>query len=64
MFKRGEWIRLYTINGKTKVKINEDQMKIIGHNVDLVQHFGGATMQAIEEERDSRRWFDILTYIY
>ena len=55
MFKRGEWIRLYTINGKTKVKINEDQMKIIVHNVDLVQHFGGATMQAIEEERDSRR---------
>ena len=37
-----------------KVKINEDQMKMIGHNVDLIQHFDEATIQVIEEERDSQ----------
>ena len=55
LFKRGECIGFYTINGKIKVKINEDQTKIIDHNEDLIQHFGEATMQAIEEERDPRR---------
>ena len=55
LFKRGECFGFYCINGKIKVKINENQTQIIGHNVDLVQHFGGATMQAIEEERYSRR---------
>ena len=55
LFKRGECIGFYTINGKVKVKINDDQTKIIGHNVDLVRHFGEATMQAIQEERYSRR---------
>ena len=55
LFKRGECIGFYTINGKIKVKINEDQTKIIGHNEDLIQHFGNAAMQAIEEERDPRR---------
>ena len=44
LLKRGECIGFYTINGKIKVKINEDQKKIIGHNVDLIQHFGEATM--------------------
>ena len=53
--KTGECIEFYTINGKIKVKINGDQTKTIGHNVDLVQHFGEATMQAIEEGRYSRR---------
>ena len=61
LFKRGECIRFYTISGKIKVKINEDQPKIIGHNIDLTQHFGKATMQAIEEERDSQHEF---IYIY
>ena len=63
LFKRGECVRFYTINGKIKVKINEDQPKIIGHNIDLAQHFGKATMQAIEEERDSQHEF-IYIYIY
>ena len=44
---RGEYIGFYTIYGKIKVKINADQTKVIGHNVNLVQHFGEATMQAI-----------------
>ena len=55
LFKRGECIGFYTINGKIKVKINDDQTKIIGQNVDLVRHFGEAIMQAIEEERYARR---------
>ena len=55
LFKRGECIGFYTINGKIKVKINENQTKIIGHNVDLIQYFGEATVQAIEGERDSPR---------
>ena len=55
LFKRGECIGFCTINGKIRVKINDDQTKIIGHNVDLVRHFGEAIMQAIEEERYARR---------
>ena len=55
LFKRGKCIGFYILNGKIKVKINEDQTKIIGHNVDLIQHFGKATMQVTEGERDSRR---------
>ena len=46
---------ILAINGKIKIKINEDQTEIIGHNIDLVRHFGEATIQAIEEERYSRR---------
>ena len=55
LFKRGECIGFYTNNGKIKVKINDDQTKIIVHNVDLAQYFTETTMQAIEEERYSRR---------
>ena len=53
-FKRGECIEFYTINCKIKVKIYEDQMKMIGHNIDLIQHFDKATIQVNEEERDSQ----------
>ena len=55
LFKRGECIGSRTINNKIKVKINEDQTKRIGHNIDLVQHFGEATIQVIKENRFSRR---------
>ena len=44
-------IGFYTLNSKIKVKINEDQTKIIGHKVDLIQHFGKVTMQSFERER-------------
>ena len=54
LFKRGECIGFYTLNGKIKVKINEDQTKIINRDVDLIQHFGETmTQHAIELERDS-----------
>ena len=56
LFKRGECIGFYTLNGKIKVKINEDQTKIINRDVDLIQHFGETmTQHAIELERDSWR---------
>ena len=29
-------------------------MKMIGYNIDLIQHFDKATIQVIEEERDSQ----------
>ena len=55
LFKRGACSGFYTINGKIKVKINEEEAKIIGHNEDLIEVFGEATMQEIEEERRSSR---------
>ena len=54
MFKKGKCVGFYTINGKIKVKINEDETKIISHNVDLVEQFGEETMKAIDEERNTR----------
>ena len=38
MFIRGEGTGFYTPNGRIEVQTNEDQTKIIGHNVDLIQH--------------------------
>ena len=61
LFKRGECIGFYTINSKIKFKNNNDPTKIIGHNIDLIQHFLEALMQAIKEEKDSQR--NTLTYI-
>lgn len=55
LFKKGKCVGFYTINGKIKVKINEDETKIISHNVDLVEQFGEETMKAIDEERNTRR---------
>ena len=54
LFKKGKCVGFYTINGKIKVKINEDETKIISHNVDLVEQFGEETMKAIDEERNTR----------
>ena len=64
LFKRGECIGFYTINGKVKVKINDDQTKIIDHDVDLkddlICQLMRGSMQAIEEERDH----DVSFFIY
>ena len=38
LFIRGEGTGFYTPNGRIEVQTNEDQTKIIGHNVDLIQH--------------------------
>ena len=54
LFKKGKCAGFYTINGKIKVKINEDETKIISHNVDLVEQFGEETMKATDEERNTR----------
>ena len=64
LFKRGECIGFCNSNGKTKLKINEDQTKIIDHDVDLkddmICQLMRGSMQAIEEERDH----DVSFFIY
>ena len=37
LFIGGKGTGFYTANGRIKDKTNEDQTKIIGHNVDLIQ---------------------------
>ena len=53
LFKKGKCVGFYIINVKIKVKINEDETKIISHNTDLVEQFEEETMKAIDEERNT-----------
>ena len=55
LFIRGEGTGFYTANGRIKVKTNEDQTKIIGHNLDLIQHL---------EKKDIHHVIYIYIYIY